>query len=277
MLMKIGLDIGTGFVKCVSDYGAVRFPSVCVRRIHGLWTEKATEAVGSKASSLLDTMGATAISPIVRGRPDPRYYKQVDMLLAEMLRQIHKLAKTPVDADAKLRIVVGLPYHAFGYRESMIRVVQKVLNVETCTVVAQASGTLVDLDLESAIVVSIGQGTTEIVVIDDMDVIDGESSRWAADFVTKKIGRYAHLDMDLLHKNQDVCHRYAKIMAENLAREVRDMSGQYDDRYPIALSGGGLLIPGMQERLAARLKEFKVVVPDDPVMSNANGLYKLVE
>jgi len=33
----------------------------------------------------------------------------------------------------------------------------------------------------------------------------------------------------------------------------------------------------MRERLAAKLKEFKVVVPDDPVMSNANGLYKLAE
>ena len=275
--MKIGLDIGTGFVKCVSDYGAVRFPSIYVRRVHGPWTEKATEAVGSKASSLLDTMGATAISPIARGRPDPRYYKQVDMLLGEALRQTHGLAKAPVDADAKLRIVVGLPYHAFGYRESMTRVMQKALNVETCAVVAQASGTLVDLDLESAIVVSIGQGTTEIVVIDDMEVIDGESSRWASDFVTKKIGRHAHLDVDLLHKNHDVCQKYAKVMAENLAREIHDMSGQHDDRYTVALSGGGLLIPGMQERLSARLKGFKVVVPDDPVMSNANGLYKLVE
>ncbi len=275
--MKIGLDIGTGFVKCVSNYGAVRFPSIYVRRIHGLWTEKATEAVGSKAGSLLDTMGATAISPIVRGKPDSRYYKQVDMLLAETMRQIRGLAKAPADTDAKLRIVVGLPYHAFGYRESMTRVIQKALDAEACTVVAQASGTLVDLDLESAIVVSIGQGTTEIVVIDDMEIIDGESSRWASDFVTRKIGRYAHLDTDLLHRNQDVCQRYSRIMAENLSREIHDVSGQYGNRYTIALSGGGLLIPGMRERLAAKLKEFRVVVPDDPVMSNANGLYKLAE
>jgi len=62
-------------------------------------------------------------------------------------------------------------------------------------------------------VVSIGQGTTEIVVIDDMEIIDGESSRWASDFVTRKIGRYAHLDTDLLHRNQDVCQRYSRIMA----------------------------------------------------------------
>ena len=276
--MKIGLDIGTGFVKCVSDYGAVRFPSVYVRRVHGVWTEKAIESVGSKATSLLDSTGVTAISPISRGKPDPRYYRQVDMLLAEALRQSHALSKTPVDPSDKLRIVVGLPYHAFGYRDTMVRVMQKALNVESCAVVAQASGTLVDLDLEGAIVVSIGQGTTEIVVIDDLEVIDGESSRWASDFVTKKIGRFAHLDVDTIQKNHDMCQKYSKIMAENLAREISDMSEQHGGRYKIALSGGGLLIPGMQERLSSRLKkEFEIVVPDDPVMSNANGLYKLVE
>ena len=91
------------------------------------------------------------------------------------------------------------------------------------------------------------------------------------------MGSHAHLDTDLLHRNHDVCHRYARIMAENLSREIHDVSGQYGNRYTIALSGGGLLIPGMQERLAAKLKEFKVVVPDDPMMSNANGLYKLAE
>ena len=274
--MKLGLDIGTGFVKCMSDYGAVRFPSVYVRRIHGVWTEKTAEAVGAKAVSMLDTIGTTAISPISRGRPDSRYYKQVDMLLAETLQQVRRLAKSPIDDGAKLRIVVGLPYHAFGYRDSMVKVVQRSLNVEKCSVAAQASGTLVDMDLESAIVVSIGQGTTEIVVIDDLEVIDGESSRWASDFVTKKIGRLAHLDVGLLHKSQDVCQRYSKTMAENLAREVSDMSQQYGNQYPIALSGGGLLIPGMQEKLVSKLKTFKVTIPDDPVMSNANGLYKLV-
>ena len=276
-MLKIGLDIGTGFVKCVSDYGSVRFPSVYVRRIHGHWTDKAVEAVGTKAQMMLSTMGVTAISPICRGRPDSRYHKQVELLPNETIQQVSKLAKTPVDPEGKISIVVGLPYHAFGYRDAMTKMIKRIFNVERCAVVAQASSTLVDLGQESAMVVSIGQGTTEIVVIDDMEVIDGESSRWASDFVTRKIGRYAHLDTDLLHRNHDVCHRYARIMAENLSREIRDMSGRYNNQYTIALSGGGLLIPGMQERMAAKLKGFKVVVPDDPVMSNANGIYKLVE
>lgn len=53
------------------------------------------------------------------------------------------------------------------------------------------------------------------------------------------------------------------------------MPQQYDNQYPIALSGGSLLIPGMQEKLVSKLKAFKVVIPDDPVMSNANDLTSL--
>ena len=275
-MLKVGLDIGTGFVKCVSDYGSVHFPSIYVKRIHGHWTEKAAEAVGSRAQAMLATTGSAAISPIYRGTPDSRYHKQVELLLKESMRQIRKTAKT-LDTDSKIRIVVGLPYHAFGYRDTMVKLVKKSLNVEKCTVVAQASGTLVDLGRNSSIVVSIGQGTTEIVVIDELEVIDGESSRWASDFVTRKLGKYAHLDINMLSQNISMCQKYSKIMAENLIREISDMSEQYGNRYPIALSGGGLLLPGMNEELIAGLKKFKVLIPDNPVMSNARGLYKLVE
>lgn len=99
------------------------------------------------------------------------------MLLTETLHQIRRFTKSPIDDGAKLRIVVGLPYHALSYRDSMVKVVQKSLNVEKYSVVTQASGTLVGMDLESAIGVSIRQGITEIVVIDGLEVIDGESSR----------------------------------------------------------------------------------------------------
>ena len=276
-MLKIGLDIGTGFVKCMSDYGPVRFPSIYAKRIHGSWTDTTTEAVGAKAQSMLDTMGTTAIAPIYRGKPDSRYQKQVELLIKEAVRQVRVLAKAPADSDDKIRIVVGLPYHAFKYRESISKTVRKALNAEKCTVVAQASGTLVDLGRDSGIVVSIGQGTTEIVVIDGFEVIDGDSSRWASDFVTKKIGRFAHLDPDILNRNQDICKKYSKILAENLIREICDMADNYGRRYPLAVSGGGLLLPGMRDEITAGLKEFKLQIPTDPVMSNARGLYSLAE
>ena len=48
---------------------------IYAKRIHGIWTDKITEAVSAKAQSMLETMGATSITPIYRGKPDSRYQK----------------------------------------------------------------------------------------------------------------------------------------------------------------------------------------------------------
>ncbi len=276
-MLKIGLDIGTGFVKCVSNNGSVRFPSIYVKRTHGDWTGTVTEAVGEKAARMLDSTGAATVRPIIRGRPDPRYQKQVEMLIRESVSRIRTLAGRSADCDDTIRIAVGLPYEASDYRETISKMVKKTTGAERCDVVAQAVGTLVDAGKVSGMVVSIGQGTSEIIVIDDNHVIDGESSRWASEFITRKISKFAHLDPNLLLARKDTCKKYAKVLAENLATEIIDMASGYGNAYDLVLSGGGLLIPGVRDELESRLKKFKVVIPDDPVMSNATGLYKLVE
>ena len=270
--MRVGLDLGTGFVKCVSDVGSVRFPTLYAKRVGGCWSTKSSEAVGAGALALLGMTGTAAVGPISKGRPDPRYHKQVEMLVREALLQIKNKSKAPA-SGGKLSMVVGLPYHAFDQRESVSKLVKRTLDADSCSVVAQACGTLVDLDMDTGVVVSIGQGTTEIVAVDEAQVIDGASSSWASDFVTQKVGRFAHLDPSSLEAHRDVCKKYARVLAENLAAEISDVAGQY--RYPLALSGGGLLMPGVRDELEARLKDSKIVVPSDPVMSNARGLYKL--
>ena len=270
-MLKLGLDIGTGFVKCVSNRGSVTFPSLYVKRTNGDWTGKASEAVGEGALRMLESTGTSIVRPIVRGRPDPRYQKQVELLIREA---IDRLCGT--EKEEKTRIAVGLPYEASDCRESISKIVKRSTDVERCDVVAQAVGTLIDLGKSTGMVVSIGQGTTEIVVIDDNEVIDGESSRWASEFITRKVGKFAHLYRDLLIRRKETCKKYAKVLAENLATEITDVASNYGS-YELALSGGGLLIPGVRDELEARLKKFKISVPVNPVMSNAAGLYKLVE
>ncbi len=281
-MLKIGLDLGTGFVKCVSNYCSVRFPSLYVRRTHGDWASVAgREAVGDKALRMLRTAGTATIRPIVRGRPDPRYQKQVEMLVRESVDRIRIGAGREADGgdSHELRIAVGLPYEASDYRDSIAKIVRRAVGTAAgeYAVVAQAVGTLVDLGMSSGLVVSVGQGTTEIVVIDDNEVIDGESSGWASSFITAKVGKFAHLDTDLLLRRRDTCKKYAKVLAENLATEIADKAAEYGNSYDVALSGGGLFIPGVRDELESRLKQFRIMVPDDPVMSNAAGLYKLVE
>ena len=81
--------------------------------------------------------------------------------------------------------------------------------------------------------------------------------------------------MGLLERNRELCKKYSRILAENLESEVLDMADGCGKKHDIALSGGGLLMPGVRDELEARLEGRKIVVPSDPVMSNARGLYKL--
>jgi activator of 2-hydroxyglutaryl-CoA dehydratase len=45
------------------------------------------------------------------------------------------------------------------------------------------------------------------------------------------------------------------------------------EKLPVIVSGGGILVPGMEEAIRAKLKD--IIIPQDPVMSNALGLYKI--
>jgi len=277
-MLKMGLDIGTGFVKCVSDLGRIMFPSLYVRRNPDIWTKATSEAVGDGAMRMLGTTGTTAVRPIVRGRPDPRYQRQIEMLIRESVSRIRTAAGHGADSSGgKARIVVGLPYGASEHRDGITKMVRRSVDIDRCDVVAQAVGTLVDLGRISGMVVSVGQGTTEIVVVDGNEVIDGESVEWASDYITRKIGRFAYLRKETLLARAVTCKRYARVLAENLAGEISDMAAGHGNQYDIILSGGGILIPGVREELESRLEGFTISVPDDPVMSNASGLYRLVE
>ncbi len=274
-MAKIGLDIGTGFVKCVSDCCQFKFPSLYVKRTGGEWTNKVFEAVGESALRMLKTRGAAGTGPICKGRPDARYTRQAQLLIQESLDRVRQAAGRAGDSQ-KARIVVGLPYEASDQKGVISRMVRKSDWVEQCDVVAQAVGTLVDLGMDTGIAVSVGQGTAEIVVVEDDEVIDGQSSVWASEFITGRMGRFAHLDMGELIRRKETCTKYAKVMTENLAQEVSEMAKSYGNTHELALSGGGILIPGVRDGLVSKLKDFKIHIPSDPVMSNACGLYKLI-
>ena len=160
-MLRMGLDIGTGFVKCISDHGSAKFPSLYVKRTHGDWAAADSEAVGEKAARMLHTAGTATIRPVTRGRPDPRYQRQVEMLVREAVSRVRVAAGRNADTGSeRARMAVGLPYEAADCRESISRMVRKCVPTDRCDVVAQAVGTLVEMDRHTGMVVSIGQGTS---------------------------------------------------------------------------------------------------------------------
>ncbi|MYB29658.1 MAG: hypothetical protein F4Y18_01270 [Cenarchaeum sp. SB0663_bin_5] len=85
-VLRIGLDTGTYCVKCISDRSSVLLPSLYVRRTRENWTEADSEAVEKGTAKVLHTVGVDTVQPIVHGKPDPRYQKQVKMLIQEVFR-----------------------------------------------------------------------------------------------------------------------------------------------------------------------------------------------
>ena len=276
-MARLGLDLGTGFVKGVCDHGRFMFPSVYAKRDGEDWATRSVEKVGDGAAMIAGSSGVTAIRPIFRGRPDSKYQKQVEMLVREAARQALALGRGEGNQGERFRVVAGLPYHGFGDRDAVVRTVGRALPVESCTVIAQAAGTMVDLGKGTGIIASVGQGTTEIVAVEDFEVVGGESSPWASDFVTKKIGKFAHLDQALLRERAEACRRHSKILADNLAREIAEISANHGGRHEIVLSGGGIRLPGLRDALVPKLKGSKVTVHPDPSMSNALGMYKMAK
>ena len=273
-MTSIGLDIGTGFVKCVSDGTRIKFPSLYAYRYPASWEDKkgVIEAVGYDAVKLSKYSDAIVIRPVMLGRPVN------ETAFAELAKKAVELVLQNKDAIgyndlASSCIAVGLPYEARKYRNDVKRMILKLFGTKNCYVVPQVLGTLVDARLSDAIVISIGHGTTEIVVFRNDMPIKGVSIHNAVNDICSKLGtsKTSYLDDVMFHD----------IKAKPLVRMLTD--GIIDDlnairkdlhEIQVVVSGGGIMIPGVKEAIISSLGR-DVIVPQDPVMSNAVGLFQL--
>lgn len=272
-MTSVGLDVGTGFVKCVSDGTTARFPSLYSCRLASPWEEKKglIEAVGDDAVRLSQKPDAVVTRPVMQGRPvNERGFAVLVKKALELVLQ----KKGPVASHAArdLHIVVGLPYDAREQRNPIKRLVMRVASPALCHVVPQAMGTLVDEGLEDAIIVSIGQGTTEIVAFQGLKPVKGVSSHHAVGDISSRLGRSktAYVDDEIFHDIKS--HKVVRMLADSI---LDDLNATRQDlrALPVVLSGGGILIPSLQEEMVSRIS-CNFTIPHDPVMSNASGLYK---
>lgn len=277
-MVSIGLDVGTGFVKCVSDYGKVIFPSLFAYRDLGKWEESQgrIEAVGKRALEFAKYPDAVIIRPVCEGRPiDERGF---EALVSEAVSRVCSTRPHHVENgqyNSEITIVVGLPYDARNDKMQLRKIIEKKIHPKNCGIVPQVLGTLIEMNKKDAIIMSIGQGTTEIVAFDDRKPVFGSSVPQATDFITLGLGEFSYLRASTFVKNSEIRKNVAKL-TDILSNKLIGFMSQLDNRnhYDIVVSGGGIMIPGMRESLEKRLGR-KVEVPRVPIMSNAIGLYIL--
>lgn len=273
----IGLDMGTSFVKCVFDDGRFTFPAIYAYTNRQKWDDDKTllAGVGEEALKVAAYPNSVVIRPIIEGRPVHK--KGVEELVKEMKRRMDVMS----DSKEKGRIntiVVGLPYDADDYKAILYDIINDTLNPENCVIVPQVIGTLESIGRKSATVMNIGQGTTEIVAFENMQTISGESVMHGCDFLTRDLGEFAFLDLTVYQQYRDEIKPRIDMLADMLVNRLETfMSGlkpMYECSKTVVLSGGGILIPELKAGILKRIN-VKVEVPNDPVMSNASGLYKI--
>ena len=275
-MISIGLDLGTGFVKCISDFGKIRFPSLYANKtVSEFSSEKKynLEYIGWDAAKRLGQKNFEFVTPIKKGRPIERYQHHIGLLVDAAVKQSFALSRGIATSD-EISLTVGLPFHGKTDVSFLKKSIQKTINPKILSIVPQAFGTLVDVDMTGGLVINIGQGTTEFVVFENMLPIDGKSVLTASSMITEEISEFSYLKIEQLQNNQALCEKFAKQLVGSLHNSIIDFVDEYDQKDSIIIAGGGVMIPGVRKNLAETLKDYTIKIPPDPGYSNANGLYK---
>ncbi|MDE1862985.1 MAG: hypothetical protein KGI33_08745 [Thaumarchaeota archaeon] len=257
----IALDAGTGFVKCVSSHVRASFPSIYGTRRLTRWEdpkEGTVEAVGYEAVRMSIYPDAVLVRAVLEGRIAEE--KAFGAIIKEATRQLG--CKRDLGS---ILVMMGLPYGAATQKQTLEKLVQRTLKPARILVIPQSIGTLLAEDAKTGLVMSIGQGTTELVLFEDLKYIEGISIPQACD--------YLYDGLDYLEHEKKATEKRRLNLATILANELAVFKTRLLREYDLYLSGGGVLVPGFCEALRKKIPCFKVA--KDPAYSNAQGLYKL--
>ena len=279
-MLPIGLDLGTGFVKCAWNRNQIKFPSLYAVKTLDEWDEpqfggnNVIEAVGWKAMSMMRSQGATEIRPIVLGEPREEYEYHIRLLIQNAIYEIKKT----ISSDAvglkdieEICMVLGLPYKSTASKPLIKKILRKIPQIKKSTIVLQASGTYLACGRKSAVYVSIGQGTTEVMVCENHQRIFTDSFPIATEFISSKIGEYAYLDVDLLKRNMANLNATIDQFTMSISSKIGAIQQKIGISLPVIFSGGCIMIPGIREGFQKHLKRYSIEVPENAEYLNAQG------
>jgi len=266
MSQIISLDIGTGFVKACSKQNKVKFPSLYAYRDANPWENDKkgaiVEGAGYDAVEIAKHPSSVILRPVREGTPSNK------TAFMAVVKQAIKRLEISDDFMPETSIIIGLPYHAAKDAVKFPGFVKNITDCKDVMVVPQAIGTLMSSGRKDGIVLSIGQGTTELVAFDNLIPILGRSIPQACDYI--------HLDADELQylnnsskPNPKRVEMLADIISENLASFKTSLAA--DSSYDIILSGGGIFVPGLYNNLKRKIGDSLYAV-EDPIFSNATGM-----
>lgn len=259
----IAIDAGAGFVKCVSAHMRASFPSVYGIRKMTRWEdpkEGTVEAVGHEAVKMSIYPDAVLVRAVLEGRiAEERAFVAIIREAVQKLGCEHDIGS--------LVVMMGLPYGAALQKQYLEKIVERSLKPRRVLVIPQSVGTLLSEDARTGIVLSIGQGTTELVLFEDLKPVAGIFIPQACDYLYEDL---AYLE----HEKNSADRKKIDALTTILANKLAVFKTKLNREYEIYVSGGGVIIDGLCQSLQAKIHDNLKLVKD-PVYSNAQGLYKL--
>lgn len=270
-MRSIGIDLGTTFVKCVTDNGMFfTFPSLHCYFTPSDWdetNEKLLHFVGYEAVKYLKKHGVVVSSPITLGEPKKTETDSIKRLI------LHALEKANPHGD-DVAVILGLPSNGVQAKSILNNIIKTIPQIKKHAIILQASGAFVSLGKRSAHVVSLGGDTTEFIIYTNGTRLFDESGGMSFKHVTDRVGKYAYLDIDVINQDKSpetltLIKQYAKW----LNSEIRSQQKRRKVHVPVALTGGGIMNMVLRNELLSLLQpDFEVIIPPKPTYANALGM-----
>ncbi|WP_457549553.1 rod shape-determining protein [Archaeoglobus sp.] len=299
--MIIGLDVGTNLTKATNDGSKVIvFPSLVVYGEEKDWSLKGENKkvyIGEEAMIVSQTMeNVEVLRPIHEGRVMHQSYIEIARYAVDVL------------GGAKI-IATGLPVKSSKKeRDNVSNSLRKALNCEVI-LLPQPVGSLIHMGKKTGVCVDIGFGTTDVVVLFDMEYLKGDTMLVGIDdiysslelFIRNEFGisitpeEMAKLLLDgkevgrirggkrIVVRKEDVMQSYEEIVkgwVDRVASRVKMLLEGLSTSIVenLVLTGGGSLLPMVYEEFQREFEDIASVVrPDDPITANAKGFYKLAK
>ncbi len=303
-MLPVGVDIGTNYTKVTANGKDVAvFPSLVAYGEEKDWSlkgETKTVYVGDEALSIIQTMeNVEVLRPLHEGRVLHRSYLE-----------LAKYGLSKIGASGELMLATGLPVKSSKKeREELKGQLEGELKARVL-IFPEPVGTLAYMGIETGVCVDIGFGTTDIVVLANMEYLKGDTMLMGVDKL------YEGLEVAIRNKagisltpeeltNLLINEGYAvgrirggkkisvsheavmpdyetlvKSWVERIANRVKlvleGLSTMLVENFVI--TGGGSLLPGVYELFSENFRDIgEVKRPDDPIRSNAIGYYILAK
>ncbi|MGC8849948.1 MAG: hypothetical protein ACP5QI_05690 [Candidatus Bathyarchaeia archaeon] len=297
----LGLDVGTGYCKAYTSSGRVMFPSLVLMRERNVWNRikrRPMILVGEEAEEAINERGRI-IRPISEGRI--LHEEAYIMLVRDALE---RLRLKPDETKAVAGTLSRVTEEELNKLESLLK---KSVGIAEVQIYPATLGTLISMGLESGIILDIGEGATNLLAVEEREIVDFSTTIVAVDAVLNAVKARLATEyiMDLRTEEvrllaipmRDKLKKYtASGVKELTSDEVRDLVKRESQYFAeemaellrvflrkastsmlenIVLTGGGAYF--FEEPLKSLLPEVSFKRPSDLSFANAEGLYRVAE